>query len=705
MTSKNLFFKLIWQDFKKRIWCPIIIFLVYFVATEIPLLKMLDWIKQYPNESLYGLKHYFANDFLSPNENCILLYLTVVVAAICAFCGYAYLHSRKQLDTYHSMPVKREVLFFTKYVSGTLMFAVPFAIHILLALLIACTKDAFSFHGMVNAIAFYGIQLLVFLLIYSFCIVVMCLTGNMIISILGSCVLVGYSTILAELNKILCDTFFHTYMISYEQGGWKISPFDMVLSVYETAKEYREWNTGFSYRCMVSDSVAIILAILVFTVAGVLVYRKRATEAAGKPIAFSITEPFIKAMVVLPFSLLCGFIICEMANSHSFGWRIFGISFSFFVIALLMEAIFRLDIRCLFCHWKQLIFNGVCLLLIVIVFKYDVLGYDTYLPNEQELNSCAVSIRGLFYVNSEKRTTRYGYVYTDSMDYSFDTMNILNNPSTMKLAKKAASEGLNIAEDESYEGMEDYRSVCFKFTTKKGKDIYRQYYIDITDEETIALLENIFDDANYKLGSWPLLADGWRKEYVSIDCRSNAFSRTVNLSSERQAKLLEVYQKDLLNLTLYDVMNTIPLGNITFNIKGITRNDYGGAENGYKIYPQFTDTIALLKEYGFDYTKEISDVQVNKIVISRYDDNIYEYQDDAEQPVLEYTDEESIHTIMEQAYCEELLYDVQAFYRGMFSDDEIEVYYIEDGFEGSNCYRFKDGQVPEFVEKDFASIF
>ena len=116
MTSKNLFFKLIWQDFKKRIWCPIIIFLVYFVATEIPLLKMLDWIKQYPNESLYGLKHYFANDFLSPNENCILLYLTVVVAAICAFCGYAYLHSRKQLDTYHSMPVKREVLFFTKYV-------------------------------------------------------------------------------------------------------------------------------------------------------------------------------------------------------------------------------------------------------------------------------------------------------------------------------------------------------------------------------------------------------------------------------------------------------------------------------------------------------------------------------------------------------------------------------------------------------------
>ena len=127
MTSKNLFFKLIWQDFKKRIWCPIIIFLVYFLGMELRLFHYLDRIEKYPSNYDYTIKDYLANEFFAPSQNYTMTYLAIMIGVVCGLSGYAYLHSKKQLDTYHSMPVKREVLFLSRYVSGFLMFFMPAA--------------------------------------------------------------------------------------------------------------------------------------------------------------------------------------------------------------------------------------------------------------------------------------------------------------------------------------------------------------------------------------------------------------------------------------------------------------------------------------------------------------------------------------------------------------------------------------------------
>ena len=45
MTSRNLFFKIIKQDLRKRIWCPIIMFIAFFLSMELNLLKTMDSIK------------------------------------------------------------------------------------------------------------------------------------------------------------------------------------------------------------------------------------------------------------------------------------------------------------------------------------------------------------------------------------------------------------------------------------------------------------------------------------------------------------------------------------------------------------------------------------------------------------------------------------------------------------------------------------
>lgn len=724
MTSKNLFFKLIWQDFKKRIWCPIIIFLVYFLGMELRLFHYLDRIEKYPSNYDYTIKDYLANEFFAPSQNYTITCLAIVIGVVCGLSGYAYLHSKKQLDTYHSMPVKREVLFLSRYVSGFLMFFMPAAVHTVICLLFSLVNGAFSGHAVVNAIGFLGVQTLSFLLLYSITIIAVCLTGNMIVSVLGTCVLSSYSTIITYLNYLMFDQFFHTFDSSYTGEMLAFSPIGMIYTLHDYADKYCEMNTGFSYGCIMPYSMVILLAIVIFTLIGLWLYKMRATEAAGKPIAFAIAEPFIKAMVVIPTSIFSGLIMQGFVRESSFGWFVFGVTFGFAVIALVMEIIFRLDIKCAFCHWKQLVFNGACVALIVVIFKYDVLGYNTYVPSEKELSGCAVSIDGLMDIHLEERTEKYGYRYTNAREYRFETMNVLDNPSVMALAKKAASGNLQREEMDYYEGIEEtteykelqekeagYREVAFKYTKKNGKEVYRKYLIDIADEETLSLLSDVYADSDYKLGAFPILTNGWKKEYSYVRCESNDFSGSVKLSPERQAKLFEVYQSELLDLTLDEVMREIPIGNLEFQLKGYAMNEYGGYEEGYKIYPSFVATIELLKEYGFDYTKELTAEQTKEIRVSRYCDDDELFGDYAtrepqaqkyysNEVSVEYTDAESKDAILDVAIKRELLNGISYYHDIEEAEEEIIAYYDNDGIEESAYYCMRKAEKPAFVDAD-----
>ena len=145
MTSKTLFFKLIKQDVKKRIWCPIIIFLGYFLAFEVNMLRMIGRIEE-RSEYTYALKDISEYVEKVLFGSCVGAFATIacLAAFLCAVSGFSYLHSRVQLDLYQSLPANRTQTFLAKYVSGVLQFFFPFAIHVVICMGIAAGKAAFS---------------------------------------------------------------------------------------------------------------------------------------------------------------------------------------------------------------------------------------------------------------------------------------------------------------------------------------------------------------------------------------------------------------------------------------------------------------------------------------------------------------------------------------------------------------------------------
>ncbi len=705
MISKNLFFKLIRQDLKKRIWCPIVMFIALFLVLEVRLLMATEDMLNHPDAYAYDLVTFVREDFFGRD----MAMLSVVIcgaAFLCGISGFAYLHAKTQIDLYHSLPVSRSQLFWSKYISGILQFFLPFVIHTLICAGIAAGRNAFAI-GTISSIAVYiGLELLVFLLAYSVSVIAAELTGNMIIAILGTGVLFSYSAIITILVTILFHRFFQSYAVYgrrlgiwISDGVWCFSPLSMILKLFSSPNNTTMEEAEKLYKYDVSYVWFFIMAVVVYSLAAYFIYRKRASEAAGRAIAFGAAEPVIKAMVVIPCSYYIAYFFSVISSDTvSDGWFLFGLIFGFVVLCVLMEIIFRLDIRGAFLHKKQFVFNAVCVALLFIVLKYDVTGYDTYVPADAQIQSCAVSIQQLMPLAQNVRVNEFGVHYLNADEYRMANMEIQGNPSVMELARKAAKEQLAFRYFDYYEGIEEspeyietldrqenYRSIAFGYKLLNGKTVYREYYIDIADADTIGLLSDIFGDHDYKIGATPLFNDNWKITFESVYCKNNFQEDSIKLMPDMQSELIETYQQEYMQLTLDTVMHVVPLGTIEFI--GEFNVFYSGE---MYVYPQFTRTIALLREYGFDMEEKLTADDGATISVQK---NNY-----GETDIVSYTDREQIQQILDNVISEEFSWDISSF-AGFFDKQyTVLIHFDAEDSRHSNYYCFMEGQIPDFVK-------
>jgi hypothetical protein len=698
------------QDMKKRIWCPVLMFIAFFLVYEVELMVNIENMLQNPSRYNYDIGTYISKRFYGINSRIDIVFVCGA-AFVCAISGFAYLHSRVQLDTYHSMPVSRFKLFISKYVSGILQFAVPFVIHMLVCIAIMSFKNVYNSSIMSEALTFTGIRILIFMLVYVVSIVAVCLTGNIIISMLGAAVLFCYSEVISLLVKELFDQFMITFTDSGFKEKWGFSPLSMIVKLYSVESDsydiaVTKYNSSYV--------PVIILAIIVYTIIAAVLYQKRASDAAGKAIAFKWAEPVIKTMCVVPFAFYSGLFFYSLVSyDEPKRWFVFGLIFGYVIFAFLMEIIFRMDIKGIFRHKKQFVFNAVCTALIFIIFRYDVLGYNTYVPEDSQLQSCAVSI-GLMSSSIDYRREDGTYGYINTNDYRLENMEIQGNPSVMELARKAAKEKLDNKNG-------DYQSIIMAYKLINGKVVYRRYYIDTKDEETMSLLADVFNDYDYKIASIPTLREGWNIEYTQVQCQNKFRSEYIAINDELRSKLLEAYQSDFVKLKFETVLNTIPLGTVMlcnydsdYAYDSYTAN-YTRINSGYLlVYPDFENTINLLKENGFDFCETISADDVEKIAVT-YRENIRQESYDIGSGGLYYessyyststelediTDKAQIQEVLDNVINNDLCWQVSEYTD--FCEDKTDSYFemsivAKDEIGSNFTYYFKKGCVPDFME-------
>ncbi len=717
MTSKNLFFKRMKKDLEQRIWLPVVFFIIGFLMTEMPLISQLNRWKD-RIDYVEKTHQFLVESFFTPAS--VVTIMVVCVAMVSALSGFLYMHSAKKLDVYHSMPIKRETLFLQQYVYGILYYVVPMLVHVVLCLVICAANGVMSAAVLGRAFGFFLVQLLIYIMCYSVVLLAVCLTGNLVISVLGSVILLVYSLILAGLKMGLMNSFFVTYYGSDEMAD--VPAFTPVHLIYNMLMEMSNNETDyFVYTDYMGAYAKLIFAAVAYTAIALFLYKKRPTEAAGKTMVFPITEPVVKTMVVFPAAILSGYLFQAIIGGDFLSF-FFGCVFGLVIVCPLMEVIFRKDVKAVFSHPLQMVFNGVLVIGVVLILQFDLLGYDTYIPDEKKVESYAVDCDFV-------PTIRSGY--GDSYSYRFDNMVMADNESTRKLLEHAAEFTRPMRRGELEERVErgeiSISHVTVKYNLKNGGEVCRSYLINVADEQVMQWLADTYNDNQFKQGVYPVFEEGRENYYMGILLDGTYTSEDVFLSEEEMQRFVDTYRRELTNLTFEEIVSEEAVSKLAFALKareeGITsvavtetreyasyeEYEYYAEEYGYLIYPSFKQTLALLKEYGAEPITTIPAENVSAIRISDYSREADDH-DGLYNKVVDwsYTAENG-----QSAEIEEILSSlvdtwlVNELANTNIAEDYIDVavdYIYEDKEMTASLY-FKRGQVPGFVLEDSDKIY
>lgn len=679
MTSKSLFFRLMKEDLKRRLWAFGLSFLTFFFA--MPVLAAMGvtnleqqyalWMEDAGNYD-FGAGNTAETEFsrrlgeLAVEsigfENVVMGFLVITAALVLALTGFLYLHSRKQVDFYHSIPVRREILFTVRFVDGILVIGSMYLVNLLFTLGILGAAGA-SVPGMVSgALWTFLVHMTGFLLSYGLMTAAVMLTGNFFISVLGAIVLFGYVPAVAVLFQGLMQMFFVTMDLRISGiAEWIVhgSPVPYYVSLMGEGADLPMARYGE----LMGRILPALLAGLVLAVIAGLLYKFRPSEAAGRAMAFRMTKAPIKILLVVPVTILVCLLFWNMYY-ESLGWAAFGFVFALFISHGIIEILYNFDFRKLFANPVHLGISAVLALAVIGVFRYDLTGYDSYLPSEEKFQSASVFTYTLgdfqdyglpvAAENGRQGREQGGYLwkYMDGSDYAAGNMEITD----YGLVKDLAEAGIAAAEEskairfqnlEEPAGDDAYMArIEVGFKEKNGSLRYRYYRIDM--KESMDLMERLYASAEYKKGAYPVMSfhpETTTGIYISDGNQASL----VTEDPEMTAELLAAYQEELEALSLTERTEEIPVTALRFlteaekeylnaisasrtqNFSGSFRlRDMDPRVNFFPVYPSFTKTMGLLKEAGAALPEELEPEDVERMeIVCHYEDSAFykEYEE------------------------------------------------------------------------------
>ncbi len=621
MTSRNSFFNLLKEDLHRRLWTLILSSLVFFGTFVVAFTMVIqNYVGRYSRAS-YGYTNAQFIERIS-NNLCDDFYafwpwfmlVAIVGAIICGMNGFAYLHSRKQMDFYHSLPVKREKIFAVRLVNGVLIYAVPYLAGLLYTYVLCILYGVMTWDIFFCGLFMFVMHLMGYLVMYLSVILAMMLTGKMVIAFFGVCVVNLYAPAVYALGMILKETFFVTsYSSSVDLEDallvtkW-FSPASyytsLIIKVFEV-----ETTKGFWLEILSFLLFAAVLAALCLWL-----YKKRASEKADTAMAFKVTEPVIRVMISIPVGIMAGLLFYSIQYDYDWGVSVFWLVFGGLLGGLLchgvMEALYNGDIKKCLSHKIQMVATMVIAAIVPLVFLFDIFGYDSYLPEKKEIKNMAV-------VSSELRFggsyySKDGWVNPNT--YALEHMEVENFDAMYELAFILTEDaGKNRKErffgysnyyttraDIYYAGgaeKQNYTDFIVRYTLKDGSEVIRRYNYNYY--AVLELLEQIYNDNAYKRVSHPvfgLLESGCAINY--IQCYAPTSGVSVKLERNCEA-VLDAYKEDILAMTFDELRNSVPMGELT--VQFMVREDNTEYEDStnFLVYPEMTRTITLLKEQGY----------------------------------------------------------------------------------------------------------
>lgn len=699
MKSKICSSKYVKTVSKGKGWIPAFLTLGFLLAFPVVSLLMIgNWRGSgYTSEQMEFLyENLWKDGFLLTGG-----FVVVAAAVLNGINGFIYLYSKRQTDFYHSLPVRRSRMFWNRIYTGLVYYLVPYMIMVFLAICIGAARGFFSLKLMGEALALFGIHLIIYLLIYFSVVLILCITGNLLMGIFCMGMLYCYGPGLSLLLGGYRYGFYETYYMEKNYGLIRflreyISPAGLINQFAEA------YQKGEGMRIFM---VLLVLTVLL-TYLSYVAYLKRPSESAGSPMVYRGAAFIVKIMVVIPCGLGAGyfFYLIPISSMKTFWW-IFGLILGTVLSHGFMETAYQMDFHCFFKKKIQLLAAGLIVAACAMVYEIDLFHYDSYVPPKEKLASVSVDMNmfsnnmGTYIKEVEDGIYQVGMESADwdLREYSVSGKKEIGDKTYdafCSIAEKQKERGKKYEKgDHIVEGANS--DIVFKtgvmYKLKSGKKIYRNYRINAI--ECQELIQCLYEEENLKDTVLDMLDLG--EEYLDEMYFNAADGRGYMIFQEQKEKwteLLEALKKDIEDAGA-ESFTGIPCCSIqlTYSLPGImdvstlvpgeeNRKEY--AYSTINILPEYTHTLAVLEETGYPIT--LDDITVKKATV--------QYYGKEKEKTTVYENVEELQKLKDAAV------PAGGFYSWLECEEDVSVIFqTEQGYEF--YVRLLKNKIPDFVSK------
>ncbi|MEG1868673.1 MAG: DUF6449 domain-containing protein [Clostridiales bacterium] len=676
MTSKSLSSNpsLILDAIKKKIWVIIVTSVCFFLAMPVGISMGLQNAHRavYPqkNDYIIGLSSTVQNYF--SGTNVLLGILAVIAGLVVGLVFFSYLHDKKQVDFFHSLPISGRNLFFVNYFAGLLSVVVPFIIFFGASVGVVVAFGDLQYLEFFQVLKGLVYPLIFFISVYTFTVLAAVLTGNIIVQ---GCVslygLMVFPVAVIELQGLM-SLFFKTYDGAFL---WLQEVIFKILPIFYYFMNYPDGDSvGWGY------AVIRLAVALVVLMAAAWLYTKRQGESAGKAIAFSWFKPLVKYPLIILGSVgfaLLFYTISGDDNPLSF-WLFFGAIIGAVLISRLLEMIFAFDVKAIKTHWLSLVASLAVVGCIFGAFALDLGGYDSYVPNIDDVAEANIKIGGLSMYGD-------GY-YGSAKDYGLNTFNgnsYLQEKENIKAIINIAQNGADNAKkievnkqvrpEPRYdtkgklkeETITNFVNNKTKYETyavvsyilNNGKTVTRNYPI-INKVETVKDVKTLINSEEYRQKATQYLND--KDIHIDSVTYADTMYSIYKDSLGSQRKLITAYKKDIQGLNVEAMGDETVVGVIQFNGDENPGNSTD-INMTAPIFKSYTNTLNLLKKIGYDIetygTLNVANIskitkfmEVKAIVGTEYDLTQKEFADVIDNTFSDYQLTYNYFTVKDDVY-------------------------------------------------------
>lgn len=617
-----------------------------------------------------------------------LFYVLVMCIAVCAgLSATSYLSGKSSSVFLHSVPLKRENIFFVKYSVGAIDFLAALFLNSVLVLIILLTEAtpvgnvvAFT-DTILYLIGILGNCCIAFVTIYSITTLSGVLGGTQsmqfLLSLFFNFVILVYYICFYAVFLNYSEYIYADYYATYE-SFCKIAP---ILRFASISGNPLTWGEAIGF--------LIFSALIVFL--SLFIYKHRKVERAGTPIVFSGFASVLKYLIIIPSTIFLGLFFESMAGNGG-AWTVAGLALGAILSFMLVNTVLHKSARSMFQGKKGFAVYCVVFSAVFACIVFNAFGIDGYVPNADNVSYVKISCSPDFYNVSIYDKAVIEESVSVCRDYIEKSKRSYYSPSQLAdFAYPENSFGSVIISEKYYVGKynesfffpsgdERILNMKFTFVTKSGLHIALKN-INIAAVDRVPLLVKIADSEDFEKA---LIA-------VADDSGSSYFNTSRFLRNMTQYEIDNVDKSKLCN-----VYEGIDYSSFQQQYMG---NFFGSGSSVRMELPVFADFESkgnIINDFTIeDFYEKYAD-SVNSITVARKDENSV----DGIKKIDIFTREQILETI-KSVYT--LSHDSSVFTE--YSDEYSVIITFKwdengDKYEDNLRTFFLADKIPDFIESE-----